>query len=75
MVIYAGISIRRCPMADVKIQAMKNGPLLVHGEVDILDSSGKPLKSPRPTVALCRCGQSANKPFCDGTHGKINFQG
>jgi len=61
-------------MADVKIQALKNGPLLVQGSVEVLDSSGQPMAPPKPTVALCRCGQSSNKPFCDGTHGKVGFQ-
>ena len=61
-------------MADVKIQAMKNGPLVVQGAVDVLDSSGQPVAPPRPTVALCRCGHSNKKPFCDGTHGKCGFQ-
>jgi len=61
-------------MAEVKIQALKNGPLLVQGSVEVLDSSGQPMAPPKPTVALCRCGQSSNKPFCDGTHGKVGFQ-
>ena len=57
-----------------QIQALKNGPLIVKGEIEVLDSSGNPMTPPRPSVALCRCGQSANKPFCDGTHGKVGFQ-
>jgi len=61
-------------MADVKIQALRNGPLIVQGSVEVLDSSGQPMAPPKPTVALCRCGQSNNKPFCDGTHGKVSFQ-
>ena len=60
-------------MADVKIQASKNGPLIVSGSVDILDSQGELIRTEND-VALCRCGQSANKPFCDGTHSKVNFQ-
>ena len=61
-------------MADVKIQALKNGPLLIKGDIDVLDSNGEPMTPPRPSIALCRCGQSNNKPFCDGTHGKAGFQ-
>ena len=61
-------------MADVKIQALKNGPLIVQGNIEVLDSNGLPMTPPRPTVALCRCGASNNKPFCDGTHGKVGFQ-
>jgi CDGSH-type Zn-finger protein len=61
-------------MADVKVQAIKNGPLIVQGSIDVLDSNGKPMTPPRPSVALCRCGSSANKPFCDGGHNKAGFQ-
>jgi CDGSH-type Zn-finger protein len=60
-------------MADVKIQALKNGPLLVKGEMEVLDSNGEVMQSGNQ-VALCRCGQSSKKPFCDGTHGKVGFQ-
>ena len=62
-------------MADVKIQALKNGPLLVTGSIEIIDGEGKPLQAPKTPAALCRCGHSANKPFCDGSHRKNNFQG
>jgi CDGSH-type Zn-finger protein len=61
-------------MADVKIQAVKNGPLIVQGAVDVVDSQGQPRIPSRPSVALCRCGHSANKPFCDGGHAKAGFQ-
>ena len=61
-------------MADVKIQALKNGPLLVQGAVEVVDSKGQPKTPPGPKVALCRCGHSANKPFCDGMHAKAGFQ-
>jgi len=60
-------------MSDVKIQALKNGPLIVKGDVEVLDSNGKTMTPPRPVVALCRCGHSANKPFCDGAHAKAGF--
>ena len=60
-------------MAEVKIQATKNGPLRVAGPVEIVDADGKPLEARQP-AALCRCGASSNKPFCDGAHRKINFQ-
>ena len=61
-------------MVDVKIQTKKNGPLLVTGVVDLLDSEGNPIKVERNPFALCRCGASSNKPFCDGTHSKIGFE-
>lgn len=59
-------------MADVKIQALKHGPLMVTGDVDIIDSNGEVMKS-GTQIALCRCGHSANKPFCDGQHRKNGF--
>jgi CDGSH-type Zn-finger protein len=61
-------------MADVKIQTLKNGPLLVTGNADYVDGDGKPIVPAKQPVALCRCGHSSNKPFCDGTHRKVNFQ-
>ncbi len=60
-------------MANVKIQALKNGPLLVKGDVDVLDSQGQVMQTAKQ-AALCRCGQSAKKPYCDGTHAKAGFQ-
>ena len=62
-------------MADVKIQALKNGPYLVNGTIEIVDGEGKAIPSAKQPAALCRCGQSSSKPFCDGTHRKVNFQG
>ena len=61
-------------MADITIQASKNGPLLVKGLIQLLDSEGQEIQTPGETVALCRCGQSSRKPFCDGTHKKVGFQ-
>ena len=60
-------------MAEVKIQALKNGPLLVKGAIDVLDSNGDVMQS-GTQVALCRCGQSNKKPLCDGMHNKSGFQ-
>ena len=61
-------------MADVEITLRKNGPYLVKGPIRILDINGNEFDlSGRETVALCRCGGSVNKPFCDGTHSKIGF--
>ncbi len=61
-------------MAEVTIRTSKNGPYLVQGEVELLDSEGNEIKAKGGTIALCRCGASTNKPFCDGTHSKIGFQ-
>jgi 3-phenylpropionate/trans-cinnamate dioxygenase ferredoxin subunit len=61
-------------MADVSIRSMPNGPYIVEGEVDVYDAGGSKVTSEKPRIALCRCGASSNKPFCDGTHSKIGFQ-
>jgi CDGSH-type Zn-finger protein len=57
-----------------KITAKDNGPYLVTGPVTITDAEGNQFQTNRETVALCRCGGSQNKPFCDGTHSKVGFQ-
>ncbi len=62
-------------MSQVRIKALKNGPLEVAGAVEISDASGAPTATTEDPIYLCRCGQSANKPFCDGTHKKVGFQG
>lgn len=62
-------------MADqVKITALDNGPYLVKGPVLVLDAEGNEFRAERATVALCRCGKSAKKPFCDGTHTRVSFR-
>jgi len=58
---------------EVKITALDNGLYLVKGSVLILDADGNQFPVERATVALCRCGGSMTKPFCDGTHSKIGF--
>lgn len=58
-----------------KITVNKNGSLRVEGEVTICDAEGNAFGlGGRPSISLCRCGHSENKPFCDGTHRTINFQ-
>lgn len=59
-------------MSDVKITCRRNGPYLVSGEVLLTDADGNPYAK-KATFALCRCGGSSNKPFCDGTHARIGF--
>jgi CDGSH-type Zn-finger protein len=61
-------------MADVNITPSENGPNLVSGPVRLTDVDGREIPHPDP-VALCRCGGSGNKPFCDGTHLTIDFDG
>ena len=62
-------------MADVKITVRDNGPFLVTGPVEVSDGEGNTfdLKG-KETIALCRCGASANRPFCDGAHRDCNFE-
>ena len=59
----------------IKITARTNGPLLIEGDgITLTDQNGKPFVAPNASkFALCRCGASANKPFCDGTHAKNGF--
>ena len=61
-------------MADVKIRTRPNGPFLVEGGFTLVDSEGKEFKlDPNKNYALCRCGHSSKKPFCDGTHKTCGF--
>lgn len=62
-------------MEKPTITLRPNGPYLVKGPVKLVDSEGKEFTLAGDTVALCRCGHSVNRPFCDGTHNKIGFQG
>lgn len=63
-------------MSQVTIRLRDHGPLVVNGPVTVVDAAGNAfvLDSSKPGVALCRCGQSANKPFCDGSHKGCGFQ-
>ncbi len=58
----------------VTITAYEDGPLLVRGPVTFLTQDGEEVDPGRSTVALCRCGKSASKPFCDGTHKVAKFK-
>lgn len=53
---------------DAQITIYPDGPMLVRGDVELLQPDGTPLPRRRKTVALCRCGHSALMPLCDGTH-------
>ncbi|REK07506.1 MAG: CDGSH iron-sulfur domain-containing protein [Planctomycetota bacterium] len=61
---------------SVTIRTRPNGPFLVEGPVTIVDAEGNafPINPDKPAIALCRCGQSSNKPFCDGTHKSCGFE-
>ncbi|MGH2969576.1 MAG: CDGSH iron-sulfur domain-containing protein [Solirubrobacteraceae bacterium] len=56
------------------IRVTENGPYLVEGGLEVLNAGGQALDAP-DRYALCRCGGSGNKPFCDGTHARIGFDG
>lgn len=63
-------------MADVTITVRENGSYRIDGPFRIVDADGNEFEQPQgKAVALCRCGHSASKPFCDGTHRKVGFQG
>lgn len=62
-------------MADVTIRMRPHGPLVVEGPFKLIDSNGHEfvLDGSKPAIALCRCGQSSRRPFCDGTHKACGF--
>ena len=62
-------------MSDVTIRLRDNGPLVVEGPVTVVDAEGNKyaIDGSKPAIALCRCGASANKPFCDGSHKSCGF--
>jgi CDGSH-type Zn-finger protein len=64
------------PHVPAVITVRKNGSLLVTGDVLLVDHEGKPIPriNEKPNIALCRCGQSARKPFCDGAHKICGFK-
>ena len=59
---------------DVVITPYRDGPLLVRGPVRLTDQDGRAIELDRGTVALCRCGKSRTRPFCDGTHKVVRFK-
>jgi len=63
-------------MSEVTIRCRLNGPFLVEGSVTVVDHEGNAFTTnpDKPAIALCRCGQSANRPFCDGTHNRCGFE-
>ena len=61
-------------MSDVKVVVRDNGPFLVSGPFTVEDGDGKQFDlAGKETVALCRCGASENRPFCDGAHNRSGF--
>jgi CDGSH-type Zn-finger protein len=61
-------------MPATKITCLNNGPIRVEGDFEILDPAGAAFGlAGRVVISLCRCGHSANKPFCDGSHNRVGF--
>jgi CDGSH-type Zn-finger protein/uncharacterized Fe-S cluster protein YjdI len=56
----------------LEIRPQKNGPLAIHGSVEVIAGNGRAIRRAEDLM-LCRCGGSANKPYCDGTHARIGF--
>ena len=62
-------------MGDPNIKVKPNGPYRVTGPITVTDAQGKEIVvEDGRGISLCRCGQSDNKPYCDGTHGRVGFQ-
>jgi len=61
---------------NIKIRMRPHGPFVVEGPFALTDSEGNafPIDTDKPAIALCRCGASANQPFCDGSHKKCDFE-
>jgi uncharacterized Fe-S cluster protein YjdI len=60
--------------ADSKVEVLRNGPLLVYGNITVKDQNGVETKKSKVT-AFCRCGLSGNKPYCDGSHVQTKLDG
>ena len=60
--------------AEAVVSVYENGPLIVRGRFVLAGQDGQLIPAGRRTVALCRCGGSALKPFCDGSHARIGFR-
>jgi CDGSH-type Zn-finger protein len=60
--------------APMRITPYRDGPYLLRGDFVLTDQDGNEIATGRRTVALCRCGRSRIRPFCDGTHKLIGFE-
>ena len=58
----------------VTVKVLPDGPLQVKGECELQDAQGDVIPGRGGDIFLCRCGQSANKPFCDGSHKRVGFK-
>lgn len=59
---------------DTVITPYRDGPLLVRGDFRLQDQDGNEIEAGRETIALCRCGKSRTRPFCDGSHKLVDFR-
>ncbi|WP_129339830.1 CDGSH iron-sulfur domain-containing protein [Cellulomonas endophytica] len=57
-----------------RVVACPDGPLLVRGDVEVVDPDGRPVERHRRTVALCRCGATGIPPWCDGSHKVVGYR-
>jgi CDGSH-type Zn-finger protein len=61
-------------MEPARLISLRDGPYEVTGPLDLLARDGRTIAVPAPTVHLCRCGRSGNKPFCDGSHARTGWK-
>lgn len=59
---------------NTKVNIAQDGPYIIQGDFKVFDPNGTEIEV-KGKAALCRCGASENKPFCDGTHNKVDFKG
>ncbi|HKP90782.1 MAG TPA: CDGSH iron-sulfur domain-containing protein [Thermoleophilaceae bacterium] len=61
-------------MDSARITPYRDGPYIIRGDFSLMDQDGNEIDPGRGTIALCRCGRSQIRPFCDGTHKLIGFR-
>lgn len=61
-------------MTSIQLTALPDGPYRLEGDVTLRDRDGKPIPDRGSPVHLCRCGRSADKPFCDGSHARTGWE-
>jgi CDGSH-type Zn-finger protein len=62
-------------MSEVKVDLKPNGPILINGPITLNDTQGNAYDlGSKSTIALCRCGATNNKPFCDGSPNGCGFE-
>jgi CDGSH-type Zn-finger protein len=71
--VVAALAEPSAPGDGATITPYRDGPLIVRGDFRLVDQDGGEIDPGRATVALCRCGKSAIKPFCDGSHQRSGF--